>query len=243
MGEGELCSPEPFAGGAEPFQGSAVIDVPQVARVRILRYLARRGVVHLSPEALEINDELAARAPVLARLAAGAVSSLPPAGPELRRRPPVRLAGTDSPGPTPMGALVVQELGFNLQAASLAGASWRPLVIPPAEPRPAATPKSPATPSAHTKPPPKPPRTGPRCRYWPWAELMRLTLGLPVDTYPHCGGRMKLRVLVRDRESIERFLRHQTLWNEPLGLAETRPPPYFRSVARLKSTSQVELFE
>ena len=59
-------------------------DVLQVARVRILRYLARRGVVHLSPEALEINDELAARDPVLAQPAAAAVSGLPPAGPELR---------------------------------------------------------------------------------------------------------------------------------------------------------------
>ena len=28
-----------------------------------------------------------------------------------------------------------------------------------------------------------------------------------MDTYPHCGGRMKLRALVRDPESIERFLR------------------------------------
>ena len=63
----------------------------------------------------------------------------------------------------------------------------------------------------------KPRRTGARCRYWPWAELMRLTLGLSVDTCPHCGGRMKLRALVRDPESIERFL--------------------------LKLTRQVELFE
>ena len=71
---------------------------------------------------------------------------------------------------------------------------------------------------------------------------MRLTLGLPLDTCPHCG-RMKLRALVRDRESIERFLRHQGLWTEPLGLAEARPPPYFRFATRLKPTSQVELFE
>ena len=81
----------------------------------------------------------------------------------------------------------------------------------------------------------KPARTGP--------ELMRLTLGIPVDTCPHCGGRMKLRALVRDRESIERFLRHQNLWTEPLGLAEARPPPYFRSVTRLRPSSQAELFE
>jgi hypothetical protein len=134
---------------------------------------------------------------------------------------------------------------------------WRPLVIPPLpEPAPAETPPAP---QAHTKPPAKPARTGARCRYWPWAELMRLTLGLPVDTLgparpapaprgfaapvAHCGGRMKLRALVRDRESIERFLRHQGLWTEPLGLAEARPPPYFRSVTRLKPTIQVELFE
>ena len=136
---------------------------------------------------------------------------------------------------------------------------WRPLVIPQTEPPPAATPAPPAPPLAHTKPPTKPPRTGPRCHYWPWAELMRLTLGLPVDTLgpsrpapaprgyaapvAHCGGRMKLRALVRDRESIERFLRHQNLWTEPLGLAEARPPPYFRSVTRLRPSPQVELFQ
>jgi hypothetical protein len=54
---------------------------------------------------------------------------------------------------------------------------------------------------------------------------------------------MKLRALVRDPESIERFLRHQKLWTEPIGLAEARPPPYFRSVTRLKPTRQAELFE
>jgi hypothetical protein len=54
---------------------------------------------------------------------------------------------------------------------------------------------------------------------------------------------MKLRALVRDRETIERFLRHQGLWTEPLGLAEARPPPYFRSITRLRPSSQTELFE
>jgi len=82
-----------------------------------------------------------------------------------------------------------------------------------------------------------------RYRYWRWAELMRLTLGLSVDTCAHCGGRMKLRALVRDPESIERFLRHQNLWSEPLGLAEARPPPYYRWVTRLRPSPQVELFD
>jgi hypothetical protein len=49
--------------------------------------------------------------------------------------------------------------------------------------------------------------------------------------------------LVRNPESIERFLHHQNLWTEPLGLAEARPPPYFRSITRLQPTRQVELFE
>ena len=119
--------------------------------------------------------------------------------------------------------------------------AWRPLVIPRTEPPPADPAAAPTSPP--TEPPPKPARTGPRCRYWPWAELMRLTLGLPVDRCPHCGGRVKLRALVRDPESIERFLRHQNLWTLPRGLAEARPPPYFRSVTRRKPTSQVELFE
>jgi hypothetical protein len=138
-------------------------------------------VVRLLPEALEIDDELASRDPVLAQLAAAAVAGLPPAGPELR------------------------------------------------------------------------------CRYRPWADLMRLTLGLPVDTLgparpapaprgfaapvAHCGGQMKFRALVRDRARIERFLRRQGLWAEPLGFAEARPPPHFRSVTRVKPTRQAELFE
>jgi hypothetical protein len=54
---------------------------------------------------------------------------------------------------------------------------------------------------------------------------------------------MKLRASVRDPESIERFLRHQNLWTEPLDLAAARPPPYFRSITRLKPTRQTELFE
>jgi hypothetical protein len=116
---------------------------------------------------------------------------------------------------------------------------WRPLVIPPLpEPKPTNT-----SPAPQPQSPPKPARTGARCRYWPWAELMRLTLSLPVDTCAHCGGRMKLRALVRDPVSIERFLRHQNLWTEPLGLALARPPPYFHTVTRLRPSPQAELFE
>jgi hypothetical protein len=153
VGEGELCSQEPFAGGAEPVQGSAVIDVLQVARVRILRYLARRGVVRLLPDALEIDDELAERDPVLAQLAAAAVSGLPvPSGPR---------ASHTYTCPTRLRRARRQLWGTHEAA------------------RPAPRPRQ------HRAIPP-PPGSG-----------------------------------------------------EPLGLADARPPPYFRSITRVKPTFEI----
>jgi hypothetical protein len=64
-----------------------VADVLQIAKVRVLKALERRGMVRVTPEALEIDDALAARDPALAQLAATAVSGLPaPSGP--RAYPP-----------------------------------------------------------------------------------------------------------------------------------------------------------
>jgi hypothetical protein len=140
-----------------------------------------------------------------------------------------------------------------------AAAHWRPLIIPPAPvdssasaapaPPPTSTPAQPA----FTKPQ-RPPPSGRRCRYIRWAELMRLTFGLTVDQCPACRGdsprksvaggpgRMKLRALVRDPESIERFLRHQDLWSPPQDTAPARAPPYHRKVTRLSPTRQQEIF-
>jgi len=75
-----------------------------------------------------------------------------------------------------------------------------------------------------------------------FSELMRLTFGLTVDKCPACGGRMKLRTLVRDPASIERFLRHQGLWSEPSAPSPARAPPYQRAVTRLLPTRQQQLF-
>src|SRR5664279_4168954 len=258
-----------------------VADVVQITKARVLKALQRRGVVRVRPEALEVDDALANRDPVLAQLAAAAVAGLPPAGPAERKREP--LAMLTGGGIEIVGDLVVQDSGFNLHAKTRAGAvddeargrllryvlrpplaqdrlavlpdhrvrltlkrpwsdgtyalemdalallarlasavpppkqhqtvysgvlaaaaHWRPLIIPPA----------PADPSASAAPAPaafnkaaKPPPTVKRCRYIKWAELLRLTFGLTVDQCPACGGRMKLRALVRDPESIERFLR------------------------------------
>ena len=70
---------------------------------------------------------------------------------------------------------------------------------------------------------------------------MRLTFGLDVDHCPACGGKMKLRALVHDPESLERFLRHQGLWSPPHEPAPARAPPYQRSVTRLHPSRQEEL--
>jgi hypothetical protein len=72
--------------------------------------------------------------------------------------------------------------------------------------------------------------------------LLRLTFGVNVQECPACGGRMELRALVRDPESIERFLRHQGLWSAPPSLSPARAPPYDRRVAGLRASTQQELF-
>ena len=94
-----------------------VADALQVVRVRVLRALRRAGAVALGTEGAEVDDELAARDPALAQLAAAAVAGRAPAGPQVRRRPvDVKLRG--HPGATVSGALCVLVQGFTLHAAT-----------------------------------------------------------------------------------------------------------------------------
>jgi len=97
----------------------------------------------------------------------------------------------------------------------------------PAAPADGAAAPAPAADSAAaaSSKPQKPQKTGKRCRYIKWAQLLRLTFGVNVEECSHCGGRMELRVLVRDPESIERFLRHQGLWSPPPSVSPARAPP------------------
>ena len=97
-----------------------VADVVQITKARVLRALQRRGVVRVSLEALEVDDALANRDPVLAQLAAAAVAGLLPAGPAERRREP--LATLTGGGIEIVGDLVVQDSGFDLHAKTRAGA-------------------------------------------------------------------------------------------------------------------------
>jgi hypothetical protein len=97
-----------------------VADVVQITKVRVLKALKRRGVVRVSPEALEVDDVLWAREPVLAQLAAAAVSGFLPAGPAERKRAPVLFAAGGEP--EIVGEIVVQDSGFNLHPKTHAGA-------------------------------------------------------------------------------------------------------------------------
>src|SRR5262249_39460306 len=99
---------------------SDVADVLQTVRVPILGYLVRQGVVEAGPEVSWSDAHAAPCEPVLAQLAAAAVSGLPPAGPELRQRPPIPLRGR--PGVIITAPLAVPEQGFSLHAATHAGA-------------------------------------------------------------------------------------------------------------------------
>jgi hypothetical protein len=88
-----------------------------------------------------------------------------------------------------------------------------------------------------------------RCHYWPWARLLRRSLGIDVETCDNCGARMRLRALILRAASIERFLRHLGEPTEPLPLSPARGPPFYKSAqVRRKlgelaaSRTQMEMF-
>jgi hypothetical protein len=106
---------------AEHVDTSEIADLLQVIRVRILRYLVRHGIVEAADDLVVLPDDFAEREPALAQMAQAAVSGLPPAGPELRRRPTV-IPFPGRPGVTIQAPLSVAEAGFTLHAATRAGA-------------------------------------------------------------------------------------------------------------------------
>lgn len=102
---------------------TAVADLLQIIRARLLRYLIRRHVVEDDGEGQTrfLADDLEHREPALAQLAAAAVAGLPPAGPELRRKP-LTIALPAAFGPKVVRRLCVEDAGFSLHAATRAGA-------------------------------------------------------------------------------------------------------------------------
>jgi hypothetical protein len=124
-------------------------------------------------------------------------------------------------------------------------AKWRPLVVP--GPPPDAPDHDPNQDRAtHTDAPPET-RTS---RYRPWAELLRRTFGIDVETCPRCGCRMRLLALVTESNNVARFLRHLAEPTEPPRRAPARDPPYCHSrILRRRhheqpaETGQLGLFE
>jgi hypothetical protein len=80
---------------------SKVADLLQVIRIRVLRWLARHGVIEDGALLSVVEAEFAERDPALAALARAAVSGLAPAGPERRQRPPIALGGQPGVAPSP----------------------------------------------------------------------------------------------------------------------------------------------
>jgi hypothetical protein len=109
---------------------------------------------------------------------------------------------------------------------------WRAKVVPP----PLSEDESDAAEHAHEKP--DKPATH-RSGYWPWAKLLKRSLGVDADVC-ECGARMKLRALVFRAESIERYLRHLGEPTEVLPLAPARDPPYFRSRALRRKLGELD---
>ena len=101
---------------------TAVADVLQISRTRILRFLSRRGVVDITDDVVTVTDDLADRDPVMAALASASVSGLPPAGPARRKPMVVGLPGHAGRRPEPIikSALCVDHAGFGLHAATTA---------------------------------------------------------------------------------------------------------------------------
>jgi hypothetical protein len=277
-----------------------VADLMQAIRIRVLRFLARAGVIEDTRELAVVDADFAEREPALAALALALVSGLAPAGPERRERAPIELRG--DAGVEVVAPLSVAELGFSLHAATVAGSAdrvgrealckyvlrppiaqervqlladglvriqlrrpfrdgtvavdldplsllcrlaasvpppkmhltryagvlsaahkWRSQVVPPLPPEDSDT-------QAHAHDEPARPATH-RSLYWPWAKLLKRSLGIQADQCETCGSKMKLGALVFRAESVERFLRHIGEPTEVLPLSPARGPPYFKSRA------------
>lgn len=126
-----------------------------------------------------------------------------------------------------------------------AASKWRPLIVP--KPPPSHATDDTADPCAQAPcSTPTPSATG--SRYRPWAELLKRTFAVDVDTCPRCGDRMRLLAVITDLRSAARFLRHRGEPTEPPARAPPRDPPYFKTfvVRRRQPTEtspQQELFE
>jgi hypothetical protein len=76
---------------------------------------------------------------------------------------------------------------------------------------------------------------------------MKRSFAIDVEKCPRCGGRMKLRALITETSSIQRFLRSLGEPTEAPRPSPARDPPFYKSrVLRRRSPEvrpQIDLFE
>jgi hypothetical protein len=88
-----------------------------------------------------------------------------------------------------------------------------------------------------------PPVAGHRSVFRKWAELLRLTFAVDVQSCSSCGGCMKLVALLKDPGSIARFLGRLGLPTEPPALVPARGPAFVRRPERRHGPSpQADIF-
>ena len=122
------------------------------------------------------------------------------------------------------------------------------LLAPASKLRPRILPKPPPEPEAddagcdHAHAPLDPGFAGARrvpkgkgSRYWPWRLLKARTFGEPTTACPECCGELRLRALVQDPQSIQRFLTHLGLLALPHLGQRVRPFSAAQSCRRGRS--------
>jgi hypothetical protein len=106
-------------------------------------------------------------------------------------------------------------------------AKWRPLIVP--KPGPSQATEDGTTPEA-TSPCSAASCSASGSHYRPWAELLRRTFAVDVETCRRCGGRMRLLAVLTDLTQVTRFLHHRREPTEPPARAPPRDPPYFKTL-------------
>ncbi|HEY5374827.1 MAG TPA: transposase, partial [Polyangiaceae bacterium] len=106
-----------------------------------------------------------------------------------------------------------------------AASKWRPFIVPKPAPTGATDPAS----TSDQQSCGLPPECVDGSRYRPWAELLRRTFGIDVETCPRWGRRMRLLAVITDLAIAARLLRHRGEPTEPPTRAPARAPPFWQS--------------
>jgi len=112
-----------------------------------------------------------------------------------------------------------------------AASSWRSRIVPPPPDN------EPDNDTHATATPPKNPRPATHRSIWrPWHELLRRSFDVDREACPACGGRMRLKGIYKEADSVQRILRHLgEPFDDPPRAPATDPPTYQSRVLRRRS--------